>query len=34
MIKKNRKAYVELKMKVVGSPYYNESLSSMKEFKE
>lgn len=34
MIKKSRPAYVEVKMKIVGSPYYNESLSGMKEFKE
>lgn len=34
MIKKSRPAYVEVKVKIVGSPYYNESLSDMREFKE
>ena len=34
MIKASRPAYVEVTMKVIGSPYYNESSSSMKEFKE
>lgn len=34
MIKASRKAYVQLYMKVAGSPYYNEELSDFKEFRE
>lgn len=34
MIKASRPAYVEVKVKIVGSPYYNENLSGMREFKE
>jgi hypothetical protein len=34
MIKPKRKVYVQLYMKVVGSPYYNENNSEFKEFKE
>lgn len=34
MIKATRPAYVEVRMKIVGSPYYNEGYSSVKEFKE
>jgi|GEM_PF-5789730 len=34
MIKSGRKAYVQLYMKVVGSIYYNEELSTFKEFRE
>lgn len=34
MIKSSRPAYVQLYMKVTGSPYYNEELSQFKEFRE
>jgi len=34
MIKSGREAYVQLYMKVVGSIYYNEELSTFKEFRE
>lgn len=34
MIKPKRDAYVQLYMKVVGSPYYNEENSEFKEFRE